>query len=400
MASKIKYSLLYIILALLCGCVYADELDDANTVLELSLTDNVEAAKKVTSVFLAAKKLHSKKQYELAEEYYIKGLQLSPWSIDEQMAYAQLLNEMGKKDQAIRTSKAVHKVTENSRLYYESAELANMLVERTIMELPKIEFTEKVFCFVRMGSVDDWIIELAGSRLNKTLGVRTFVYPKIVQLPEFDRSYYNKWVKNIRNGIQWKHPFIISVLGKMGISDLDLISSDQVLDVYLQTLQSQGHENIKEQLESAKTHAQQNDKQWDANNLYSVLKKSTEDKKNVVYIGITQADLYANDSNYIFGISVHGSEYALVSYKRYLAAFNGERENQDRLLNRIHKQLLSSVGFALNIPRPTNPMSARSYPASLADHDQKGTWLSIESIEGFEKALGKPLPAETRSAAQ
>jgi len=73
-----------------------------------------------------------------------------------------------------------------------------------------------------------------------------------------------------------------------------------------------------------------------------------------------------------------------------------ERESKKRLLERIHKQLLSSVGLALGVQRPTDPRSARSYPNSLDDHDSKGTWLSPECIKGFEKALGRPLPERTK----
>ena len=72
----------------------------------------------------------------------------------------------------------------------------------------------------------------------------------------------------------------------------------------------------------------------------------------VVYIGITEADIYGNNNNYLFGVARTGDS-GLISYARYRAWFH-RGENQSRLLDRIHKQLLSSVGFALGVPRPTD----------------------------------------------
>ena len=115
-----------------------------------------------------------------------------------------------------------------------------------------------------------------------------------------------------------------------------------------------------------------------------------------MYVGIVSVDIYGNDNNYLYGLAKTGSSCCLISYRRYTAWFNEEKEKQERLLERIHKQLLSSIGFALGVPRPTDPRSARSYPNSLTDHDAKGTWLSPQCIEGFEKALGQPLPERTK----
>ena len=149
-------------------------------------------------------------------------------------------------------------------------------------------------------------------------------------------------------------------------------------------------------LERAKKEVMERDEQWDAGRLLADFARRGPPPTNVVYVGITGADIYEGDSSYLFGFAPIGSHHCLVSYRRYTAQYNQERENQGRLLARLHKQRLSSLGFALAIPRPTDPRSARSYPNSLQDHDLKGNWLSPECIQGFEQALKHPLPDKTK----
>jgi hypothetical protein len=60
----------------------------------------------------------------------------------------------------------------------------------------------------------------------------------------------------------------------------------------------------------------------------------------------------------------------------------------------MHKQLLSSIGFALGVPRPQDSSSARAFPTSVQDQDAKSEYMSPACVAGFERALGRPLPVE------
>jgi len=87
------------------------------------------------------------------------------------------------------------------------------------------------------------------------------------------------------------------------------------------------------------------------------------------YLGITEADLFTRDYNFLYGWG--GPGHAVMSYHRFTAAFNKEPPNRPKLLERAVKQALSSTFYILDIPRCTSPACARAYPHSLAEHDQK-----------------------------
>jgi predicted Zn-dependent protease len=60
-----------------------------------------------------------------------------------------------------------------------------------------------------------------------------------------------------------------------------------------------------------------------------------------------------------------------MSYCRFKADFNKEREYRPRLVERAVKQGISSTFFILDIPRCTTAMCVRAYPHSLEEQDLK-----------------------------
>lgn len=368
----------------------------ADGILEGAKEDNIAAVREVHQVFDAAERLREEKSLENARFYFENGLQISPWNMDAQLSYAKVLLNLSEVEGARRTALIVLKTSERQSLLEDASKISGVALPGPLSILPNQEFEEKVFCLVPIGPVQNWILTKAGERLSKTLGVKVYQYQDILARPAPHRSFFERWTDNLKKNIVWEHPWIVEQMKDIGILSAETADANQVLELLARIDVEQGKEDPRSKFAEFIRKAKERDQQWDAAILLDMLISEIRNKHNVTYIGITEADMFNNDNNFLFGLARTGSNFALLSYCRYRAWFHQERESQTRLLDRIHKQLLSSSGFALGISRPTDPRSARSYPNGLNDHDLKGTWLSPECILGFEEALGQPLPQRTK----
>ena len=368
----------------------------ADQTLQQAKEDNIAAAKEVHQIFAAADRLLEEGSLEESKRYFEQGLQISPWNMDAQLSYSKVLRKLGETDKAKRIAKLVFQTSERQFLLEEASQIGDIQMMGTLTTLPNKEFKQKVFCLVPIGEVQYWVLFKSGMQLSEVLGVEVYSYDKPLSLPEPHRSYYERWTENMKKSIVWEHPWIVEQMNDIGIQSSEDANAEQVLELLARIDIIQGKEDPRSKFPEYIESAKERDQQWDAAVLLEMLMQKVSSKENVVYIGITEADMYNNNNNFLFGLARTGSNFALLSYCRYRAWFHRERESQSRLLDRIHKQLLSSAGFALGIPRPTDPRSARSYPNGLDDHDLKGTWLAPECIEGFEKALGHTLPKTTK----
>lgn len=370
--------------------------ESAEAVIKRIATNNVQAAKEVNAVFLAANRLVQDGEPGKAKRYFEAGLQLSPWDMTQQLNYAHALRALGDLQRAASVASLVAQTTETASLLRDSRKMAGITSPEAIALLPDGAFDQPVIALVRVGAVDEWILHQAGQRLQDTLGAPVYLMDKIVQLPPSHRSFYQRWSEQLKENVVWDHPFVQRQMREMSVTSRETATLDETLELLARISLAQGEDDPRASFPELKRQAQALDQQWDAAQLLGYVEQLEAKRQNVTYIGVTQVDIYTDDNNFVFGLAYMGTGYTVVSPRRFEAQFNGERENQQRFLDRLHKQLLSSVGFAFGIQRPTDPRSARSYPNGLADHDLKGTWLAREDIEAFEKVLGHKLPQATR----
>lgn len=370
----------------------------ADRILDKARGDNIAAAKEVEVVFQAAEKLRKESEFKKARLYFEKGLELSPWNMDAQLSFAKTLLQLNETEKAKQSANLVLRTSERELLLKEAARITGVEFPVELQRLPDKRFEKTVICFVPIGPVQDWIITKAGHRLGDTLGVEVYQYAETLLLPEPHRSYFKRWTENLKKDITWEHPWVIEQMKDIGISDVESADTNQVLELLARIEVVQGGEDPRPRFQDMICSAKERDQQWDAAVLIDDLTQQIRRKRGVLYVGVTEADMFTNNNNYLFGLARTGGGVALISYCRYQAWFHRERENQNRLLDRVHKQLLSSSGFALGIPRPKDPRSARSYPNGLNDHDLKGTWLAPECIAGFEEFFGHALPEKTKQA--
>src|SRR5579875_265806 len=98
-----------------------------------------------------------------------------------------------------------------------------------------------------------------------------------------------------------------------------------------------------------------------------------------MYVGVTEANIYDGDSNYVFSLftSRKGAGASILSYSMMLAKTLGEPyQSRKRLSERIAKELVPASLKALAIPRPGDPSDPYSYSDGVARLDQKTLVLS------------------------
>lgn len=107
-----------------------------------------------------------------------------------------------------------------------------------------------------------------------------------------------------------------------------------------------------------------------------------------MYVGITEANIYAGDNNYLFslGKTEPDSHASLLSYYMMLGKTVSQGfDSRQRLVERIAKELVPASLKQLRIPRSTDPTCPYSYSSGLDRLDQKTLTLSDE----VKQALGK-----------
>jgi predicted Zn-dependent protease len=103
------------------------------------------------------------------------------------------------------------------------------------------------------------------------------------------------------------------------------------------------------------------------------------DDNRTMYVGITEANIYSGDSNYIFsrGILKGSSPVSVLSYSVMLAETLQEAyESRPRLIERIAKEMVPASLKQLGISRPLDPSDPYSYANGVTRLDQKTLVLS------------------------
>ena len=119
------------------------------------------------------------------------------------------------------------------------------------------------------------------------------------------------------------------------------------------------------------------------------LEEYRSDDNRTMYVGITEANIFSGDNNYIFssGIPKGKSPASVLSYSMMLAeTLSEEHESRQRLTERIAKELVPASLKQLRIPRPLDPTDRYSYSSGVTRLDQKTLGLS-ESVKDALKRI-------------
>lgn len=107
-----------------------------------------------------------------------------------------------------------------------------------------------------------------------------------------------------------------------------------------------------------------------------------------MYVGITEADIYSGDNNFVFSVAKITDKFhaSILSYHMMLGeTLNAEYDSRQRLTDRIAKELVPASLKQLNIPRSTDPTCPYSYASGVDRLDQKTLTLSDQVKEAIAK---------------
>lgn len=108
----------------------------------------------------------------------------------------------------------------------------------------------------------------------------------------------------------------------------------------------------------------------------------------VVYVGVTEANIYSGDSNYVF--SVGGGDFprngSLLSYAMMMARNTGEpTQSRKRLVERLAKEMTPAALKPLGVPRPADPSDPYSYSSGVSRLDEKSLMLSPQVRQALDR---------------
>lgn len=281
----------------------------------------------------------------------------------------------------------------------ETVEMVLPVLKKNLAEpfkpMEKAEFASPTVVLVTIGEVNHLLILELQQRINEYTGLDVVIFSETGNPPPPDRSFFSSEIRRMRPTILGM-PEMVAWLNSRNIATESLRTDNEL---FVQTMQQFLEENnpmaakgFKNNMDLARLRLQQ----WSYDSLrdYLIALAAPHKTEKWLLIGITSCDMYMADTNYVFA-GTNPYAQAIISYRRFMGAFNQEPENRKRLLSRLFKQFLSVFGLLNGMTRCTFPDCARVFPRNIAEHDEKPEYLCNECRQALEKLLRtsiKPKP--------
>lgn len=357
---------------------------------------NVSSRADVDVVFKLIDRLLDKNQFDEAEKYIVQGLELFPWNLKYQMIYAELLANSGRREKAEEKATLVFEYGENEELIERARKFLNKDPLPEFKKISTLPGTNHCVVLIPLQGCDRWLIVRIKKELSATLGIPVYVQTINMKFPVFSRDRRSIIIDQIKQRLieDINDYQITDAMKDLNLTKADLDKEDNIIKLMKYLLRSYDTRSV-EKFEAELEDSRGKEPQWNADKLQTMLfiPVMPYRRKNVAYLGITSADIYAKDYNFLFGWANRLS--GIMSYHRFTAKFNDETPNQEKLVKRTLMQCLSSVGLIYGVKRCTDPTCARAYPHSLTEHDAKKGTLCPECKERFRTIFGQQVESDT-----
>ncbi|MCL6520298.1 MAG: archaemetzincin family Zn-dependent metalloprotease [Armatimonadetes bacterium] len=105
-------------------------------------------------------------------------------------------------------------------------------------------------------------------------------------------------------------------------------------------------------------------------------------------VGITEADLYVPQLNFVFGEAMMGGEVAIISLHRLYPEFYGLLGNEELLEERAIKEAVHELGHTFGLGHCVNPKCVMYFSNSISDTDRKSAEFCQECHARLSKFIG------------
>ncbi len=363
----------------------------------LASGDSVMIRRSIENVFALVDSLIKSGQEDDAFQYLSKALTHDSWALDYQLLLAEMLLARGQSEPAREKAQLVVQYAEKDTQVNRARKLLQQDPLPAFSMMTSTSTDRMTLVLVPVGEVDACVLSDLQRVLRARLALSVLVRDVRVWLPLARRDrvapYLSQVRARLREGIKKDERLAAFLLEKdIPLEDLEqdagLVKACRAI-----ALASGGAEELAK-FDANLEQLRQADKQWDIDELLNSLRVAAAPfrRPNLYFLGILNLDAFADQSNFIFGTAETNGPHAVVTYRRFTGEFNGETPSRKRLVDRLLKQSLSSIGFMLGVPRCATPTCARAYPHTLQEHDAKSTELCSACRSGFERALGVRLP--------
>lgn len=358
--------------------------------------DATGAGNQSEALVRAAEALRTCGDLETAREYFRRAGVVRPWDFETKLRYAEVLHQLGDEGAARNVAEQVQTFAETDRLLAASRVLNAAAAQPELPALASLTPAggEVVLGLVSTKETERWLLADVGRTLSTLLGVRVGVAEAPLALGAPDRTGRYQLANTLRRSLPWTEKRMTLYVPGGKLVPPQLLSDDQVINVMIKLLE---RETGPEQITGFRAQLEQADaqRQWAAGTLLNGLgqKYAQPAQGRIVYLALVPVELFTSSAPSVFGSALPDGNCGVVTYHGFAASFTGEPPKRARLLDRTCKQMLSSLGFALGVPRCADLRCARCYPRTLAEHDAKGAGLCADCRAGFAKVLGHALPA-------
>jgi predicted Zn-dependent protease len=364
----------------------------------IAVANSVELRKLSPKIFQLAERLLKEGRENEARRYFEKGLEANPWALEHQLTLGEILARGGQPNALRERAEMVLRLGEDDTVLAR----ASRLIEHPLPEAPtpfaNLKEDDQVLVLVPVGEVSLFSLHDLGQELSKRLGMKVRIASVPLNLPPANRTAKARWIAQARE------QFLASLdgkpeaevwLGKEGFTLQQLKTDDEVFVSLMRKITESGQGRAALESLDAMLAKLESTTQFDAARIVASLRASVGERAGakMLVLGVTSLDLSGDTSNFLFGLAATGKHVGVISLARFTAAFNGESPKRTRLVERLTKQSLSTIGFMAGVPRCTTPECARAYPESLAEHDQKPLKLCTACKQGLESVLGHQLPS-------
>jgi predicted Zn-dependent protease len=371
-------------------------LDDAELVWkQFQKGELTDVERQGVALVAAGEALRAKGKLAEAREQYRRASLLRPWDFATKLQTADVLKRMGQAEAAQLVAAQVARLAESDATLAQCSKFCSVPVAAPLPTSEQVvpNEGEVVVVLIPAKGFDEWLLRGVGHKIAERLGVRVGVMAEPFDLGKCTRTGRALIAKELRRTLPWSDPRVSVPTPDGQRLKPEMLNDDQVLEVGRLVLMNEMGEAAAAQLDARLAAADQT-QQWDATGIMQVIQIAHPQPTSarIVYMVLVPVDIYASQSDFVYGSASVTGNYAVVSSYRYTAAFTGEPQSSKRLMSRTVKQALSSVGFALGVVRCSDPGCARSYAGKMAEQDAKEDGLCPECRAAFAKVVGHPLP--------